>query len=89
MDLHPYYAQGCWYAVITGVGNRPLHVCAWDNTTPFSNDSIAQPGSMVQSWVRVPAGVDLMRTDHVQWGRPDSEEVIKQAEPTTLGALEP
>ena len=60
-----------------------------DNTTPFSNDSIAQPGSMVQSWVRVPAGVDLMRTDHVQWGRPDSEEVIKQAEPTTLGALEP
>ena len=44
---------------------------------------------MVRSWVRVPAGVDLRRTDDVQLGRPDSEEVIKQAEPTTLGALQP
>ena len=28
-------------------------------------------------------------TDHVQWGRPNCQEVIKQAEPTPLGALQP
>ena len=60
-----------------------------NNTTPSSNEGIARLGPMVRLQVRVPVGVDLMRTDHVQWGRPDSEEVIKQAEPTTLGALEP
>ena len=60
-----------------------------DNTTPISNDGLAGLGPMVQSWVQVPAGADLRRTDHVQLGRPDSEEVIKQAEPTTLGALQP
>ena len=35
------------------------------------------------------AVVALRRTDHVQWGRPDSEEVIKHAEPTPLEALQP
>ena len=50
-----------------------------DNTTPISNDGIARLGPMVQLRVRVPAGADLRRTDHVQWGRPDSEEVIKRA----------
>ena len=50
-----------------------------DYTKPISYDSIAQLGPMVRSQVRVPAGVDLRSTDHVQWGRPDSEEVIKQA----------
>ena len=44
---------------------------------------------MVRSQVQVPAGADLRRTDHVQWGRPDSEEVIKHAEPTPLEALQP
>ena len=29
VDLRPHYAQGCWHAVITSVGNRPPHVCAW------------------------------------------------------------
>ena len=37
---------------------------------------------MVRSRVQVLAGADLRRTDHVQCGRPDSEEVIKQAKPT-------
>ena len=50
-----------------------------DNTTPISYDGIAQLGPMVWSQVQGPAGADLRRTDHVQWGRPDSEEVIKQA----------
>ena len=45
-----------------------------DYTKPISYDSIAQLGPMVRSQVRVPAGVDLRSTDHVQWGRPDSEE---------------
>ena len=36
------YAQGCWHAVITGVGNRPLCVCVCVsmfgyNITPISN----------------------------------------------------
>ena len=57
-----------------------------DNTTPISNDGIARLGTMVLSRVGVLAGADLRRTDHVQWGRPDSEEVIK---PTLLGALQP
>ena len=65
-----------------------MSVCG-DNTTPISNDSTARLGPMVLWWVRVPVGADLRCTDHVQWGRPDSEEVIKQAEPTTLGALQP
>ena len=50
-----------------------------DNTTPISNDSIARLGPMVWLLVRVLAGADLRCTDHVQWVRPDSEEVIKQA----------
>ena len=44
-----------------------MSVCG-DNTTPISNDSVAR--------VRVPVGADSRRTDYVQWGRPDSEEVI-------------
>ena len=52
-----------------------------DNTTPISNDGIARLGPMARSRVQVPAWADLRRTDHVQWGRPDSKEVIKQAEP--------
>ena len=40
---------------------------------------IAGLGPMVQTRVRVPAGADLRHTDHVQWDRPDFEEVIKQA----------
>ena len=46
----------------------------------------------MRSLVRVPAGVDLKGVQTmfiVQWGRPDSEEVIKQAWSTTLGALQP
>ena len=43
-----------------------------DNTTPISNDGIARLGPMVQSRLQVPVGADLRRTDHVQWGRPDS-----------------
>ena len=50
-----------------------------DNTAPISNDGMARLGPMVWLGVRVPAGADLRRTDHVQWGRPESEEVIKQA----------
>ena len=44
------------------------------NTTPISYDGIARLGPMVWSQVQGPAAAD-----HVQWGRPDSEEVIKQA----------
>ena len=50
-----------------------------DNTTPIYNNGIARLGPMVRSRVRVPARADLRHTDHVQWGSPDSEEVIKQA----------
>ena len=89
-DLHPHFAQGCWHAVITGVDNLHPHMSvSGDNTTPISNDGVAWLGPMMQSWVWVLAGVDLRRTDHVQWGRPDSDKVIKQALPTTLGALQP
>ena len=49
------------------------------NTSPISNDSIAQLGPIVRSRVEVPVGADLRQTDHVQWGRSDSKEVIKQA----------
>ena len=41
------------------------------------------------SQVQVPAGADLRSADHVQWGRPDSKEIIKQAYHTPLGALQP
>ena len=44
---------------------------------------------MVRWQVRVLVGADLRRTDDVQWGRTDSEEVIKQGELTQLGALQP
>ena len=27
VDYHPHYAQGCWHAIITSVGNHPPHVC--------------------------------------------------------------
>ena len=50
-----------------------------DNSTPISTDGVAQLGPMVQSRVRILVRVDLRHTDHVQWGRSDSEEVIKQA----------
>ena len=50
-----------------------------DNTTPISKDSLALLGPIVRTCVRVLAGVDLRCTDHVQWVRPDSKEVIKQA----------
>ena len=53
-------------------------VCG-DNTAPISNDGIDQLGPVVRLRVRVPVWVDLRCIDHVQWGRPDSEEVIKQA----------
>ena len=39
---------------------------------------------MVRSRVWVSGGADLRQTN--QWGRPDSQEVIKQAYPPTLGA---
>ena len=42
-------AQGCWHASIAGVGNCPPHVCALENSTPISNDSVAQLGPMVSS----------------------------------------
>ena len=49
VDLHLHYAQGCWHAVITGVGNRPPQVCSCgDNTTPISNDSVAPLELIVQ-----------------------------------------
>ena len=41
---------------------------------------MARPNGAVVS--SSPGGADLRRTDHVQCGRPDSEEVIKQAKPT-------
>ena len=50
-----------------------------DNTTPISNDSVVRLGPMVRSRFRVLAGADLRCIDLVQWGRPDSEEVVKQA----------
>ena len=65
-----------------------MSVCE-DNKIPISNDGIAWLGPIVWSLVPVPAGVDLRSTDLIQWGRPDSEEIIKQAYPTTLGALQP
>ena len=49
-----------------------------DNTTSISNDGIAQLGLIVRLQVQVPVRADLRYTDHVHWGRPDSEEVIKQ-----------
>ena len=68
-----HYDPGCWHIVIAVVGKRPPHVCEWGycNTTPFSNDSVAQLTPMVGS-----------STNLVQWGRPNSEEVIKQADLT-------
>ena len=60
-----------------------------DNTTPISNDGIAGLGPMVRSRVQVPAGADLRLTDHVQLGRPDSEEVIKQPNPHHWGPCNP
>ena len=50
-----------------------------DNTKPISNEGVARLGPVVQLQVGVPAGEDVRRRDHVQWGRPDSETVIKQA----------
>ena len=84
VDLRLHYAQGCWYAAITIVGNHPYMSVRWENTRLISNDGVAWLGPMQWSWVVVPVGADLRRTDHVQWGRPDSKEVIKQAYPTTL-----
>ena len=49
-----------------------------DNTTPISNGGRAPLGPMVRSGIRVLTGVDFKCTDHVQWGRPDFEEVTKQ-----------
>ena len=49
VDLHPHYPQGCWHAVITGVGNHPPHVCEWYNTTSICNDSVAWLLPMVWS----------------------------------------
>ena len=50
-DLRPQYTQGCWHAVMTGVGNHPPPPMSvgGDNTTPISNDGVAQLGPMVQS----------------------------------------
>jgi hypothetical protein len=45
-----------------------LPVCG-DKTTPTRNDCIAWLGSMVGSWVQVPARVDLRRTSYIQWGQ--------------------
>ena len=50
-------------------------MCAVDNTTPISNNGIARPNGAVLS--SSPGGVQTMYI--VQWSRPDSEEVIKQA----------
>ena len=54
--------------------------CLCMGIAPISNDSKAQLGPMVQSQVRVQVGpgLDLWHTDNVQWGMPDSKEVIKQ-----------
>ena len=63
----PHYAQGLWHADITGVGNHPpTYLCMGTITSEVQR-------------VQVLAEAELRRTDHVQWGRPDSEEVIKQA----------
>jgi hypothetical protein len=43
-------------------------VCG-DKTTPIRNDCIAWLGSIVGSWVQVPAIVDLRHTDYIQWGQ--------------------
>jgi hypothetical protein len=43
-------------------------VCG-DKTTPTRNDCIAWLGSIVGSWVQVPARVDLRCTDYIQWGQ--------------------
>ena len=51
----------------------------WDNSTPISEDGIAQLGLMTKLRVQVSVVASLRCTDHVQCGRPDSEEVIKQA----------
>ena len=88
-DFRPHYAQGCWHVIITGVGTAPHMSVRGDNTTPISNDGVAQLGPMVWSWVWIPAGADLRRPDHVQLGRPSSKEVIKQVKPTTLGPCNP
>ena len=50
-----------------------------DNSTPISEDGIAQLGPMTKLRVQVSVVASLRCTDHVQCGRPDSEEVIKQA----------
>ena len=34
-------AQGCWHAIIIGVGNRPHMSVRGDNTTPSSNYGVA------------------------------------------------
>ena len=41
VDLRLHYAQGCWHAAITGVGNCPKMSVRGDNTTPISNDGVA------------------------------------------------
>ena len=73
----------CLHTLITGIGNHPTppppHMSgSGDNTSDDGVCSLARANA-----------ADLRRTDHVQWGRPDSEEVIKQAEPTPWGALQP
>ena len=46
VNLHPHYAQGCWHAVITRVGNPPPHTCllVGINTTPIGNDGVTWLG---------------------------------------------
>ena len=51
----------------------------WDNSTPISEDGIARLGPMAKFRVQVSVVASLRCADHVQCGRPDSEEVIKQA----------
>ena len=43
-----------------------------DNATPISNDGIARPNGAVAS-LSLGEGRLLRRTDHVQWGRPNSK----------------
>ena len=66
-------AQGCWHAVITGVGNCPHMSVLGNNTAPINNDDIARLSLMVWSQVQVPTRADVRHTDHVQWGSPDSK----------------
>jgi hypothetical protein len=40
-----------------------------DEENQARNDCIAWLGSMLGSWVQVPARVDLRRTDYIQWGQ--------------------